>query len=390
MYPNLSYILHALFGTQPDNAFSIVQTFGLFLVFSFLSAAYFFKIELKRKADEGIFQPSIVNVSGKQPFAWFDTIINGVILGLIATKLVHILSNTAAFGKDPSGVLLSSDGPWVILFLVLGLFTFYKYTVWKKEKPVDKAEQRFAIYPHDRVGDMTVVAAFSGIFGSKLFSVIEDLPGFFQNPFGSFFSGSGLNIYGGLIVGFLAVYYYIRKHRIAPLHVMDAIAPALIMSYGVGRLGCQFSGDGDWGIVNNNPVPGWWFLPDSWWASTYPHNVIDEGVAIAGCTWRHCMQLAEPVYPTPVYEVIASLIIFLILWSLRKTFKAPGVLFFVYMILNGVERFWIEKIRINDKYSFFGLNLTQAEFIAILYILAGSFCVYYFTKKYKKESAVNT
>ncbi len=389
MYPNLSYILHALFGAEPDNAFSIVQTFGLFLVFSFLAAAYFFKKELRRKADEGLFQPTYVDVSAKQPFAWFDNIINGFILGLIAMKTTHIALNYETFQKDPSGFLLTADGPWLILLVVLGVFTFVRYNAWKKIKHSERPAQRVAVYPHDRVGDITVIAAFSGIFGSKLFSVMEDLPGFFQNPVGSFFSGSGLNIYGGLIVGFLAVYYYIRKHNIEPLHVMDAIAPALIISYGVGRMGCQFSGDGDWGIVNNNPVPSWWILPDSWWASTYPHNVIDDGVSIAGCTWQHCMQLAQPVYPTPIYEIIASIVIFLILWALRKRVKVPGVLFFIYMILNGVERFWIEKIRINDKYSFMGLNMTQAEYIAVLYIIVAIGCIIYFTRKHQSKNGAN-
>lgn len=385
MYPNLSYILHAVFGTQPDNAFSIIQTFGLFLALSFVAGAYFLKRELKRKADEGIFQPTIIETAEKSDFKWFDVLTNGVLLGIFFTKLVHVLMNYAAFSKDPSGFLLTLKGPWILLLPVIGGFIYYRYQIWKNEPESKTKGARIAVYPHDRVGDITIIAAFSGVVGSKLFSIFEDLPGFMQDPLGSFFSGSGLNIYGGLILGFIAVFYYLRKYQIHPLHVMDAIAPALIMSYAVGRMGCQLSGDGDWGIVNNAPVPGWWFLPDSWWASQYPHNVIDEGVAIANCTWRHCMQLAQPVYPTPVYEITLALIIFGILWALRNRIKAPGVLFFVYMVLNGIERFWIEKIRVNDKYSIIGFKLTQAEFIAILYMITGIICIYIFTKKHSRE-----
>jgi len=383
MYPNLSYILHAIFGTEPDNALSIIQTFGLFLALSFLVGAYFLRKELKRKADEGLFKPTLVDPSAKSDFKWFDIITNGLILGIIATKFAHIALNYNTFSKDPSGFLLTMEGPWFIMILVMALFTYLKYKAWQKE-PIQEVEgKKVAIYPHDRVGDITIIAAFSGVLGSKLFSIFEDLSGFFDDPIGSFFSGSGLNIYGGLIMGFLAVYYYIRKYEINPLHVMDAIAPPLIMSYAVGRMGCQLSGDGDWGIVNNNPVPGWWVLPNNWWASRYPHNVIDEGIKIADCGWKHCIQLAEAVYPTPVYEIIFALIIFLILWVLRKRIAAPGVLFFIYMVLNGIERFGIEKIRVNDKYAFMGLNLSQASYIAILYMLIGSFCIYYFTKRHQ-------
>ncbi len=385
MYPNLSYILHSIFGTEPDNAFSVIQTFGLFLALSFVAGAYFLRKELKRKADEGIFKPTIIEALEKSEFKWFDVLTNSLLLGIIITKMVHISMNYNEFSKDPSGFLLTTKGPWVLLFIVIGLFTYYKYYIWKREPATENKGNRIAVYPHDRVGDITVVAAFSGVIGSKLFSIFEDLPNFFNDPIGSFFSGSGLNIYGGLILGFIAVYYYLRKFEIQPLHVMDSIAPALIIAYGVGRMGCQLSGDGDWGIVNNNPPPNWWFLPNNWWSSQYPHNVIDEGIAIVGCTWKHCMQLASPVFPTPVYEIIFALIIFGILWYLRKRIAAPGVLFFIYMVLNGFERFWIEKIRVNDKYNIIGFQLTQAEFIAILYMVIGTICIIYFTKKHRSH-----
>lgn len=385
MFPNLSYILHYLFGTEPDNGFSIVQTFGLFLALSFLVAAYVFKKELKRKADEGLFKPDIVEINEASKFNWFDSIVNGIILGILLTKIAQIFMNYEEFQKDASGLLLSLKGPWIVLLITCLLFVYYQYTRWKKiNKPVGEFKT-VSVYPHDRIGDMTVIAAFCGIAGSKLFSVIEDLHGFIKDPIGSFFSGSGLNIYGGLILGFLGVFIYLRKHKIPALYVMDAVAPALILAYGTGRLGCQLSGDGDWGIVNKNPLPDWWFLPKWLWSSDYPHNVIDEGVPIANCTWRHCMHLAEAVFPTPLYEFLLAGLIFGILWALRKRINAAGVLFFIYMVLNGIERFWIEKIRINDKYDILGMHLTQAEFIAILYMIIGTIgCIYFWKRKNDK------
>ena len=388
MFPNLSYLLHYLIGTAPDNGFSIVQTFGLLLAVSFLVAAYFFKKELKRKADEGILKPTVVEVKASRDFNWTDSIINGVILGVLLTKIVQVLMNMEAFQKDATSLLISLDGPWLVLLITLAAFVFYQYNKWKKgENPISEGKTTL-VYPHDRIGDITVVAAISGILGSKLFSVIEDMDAFLKDPFGSFFSGSGLNIYGGLILGFLGVYLYLRRHKIPLIHVMDAGAPALILAYGTGRIGCQMSGDGDWGIVNNAPLPDWWFLPDWMWSYDYPHNVIDEGVPIANCVWKHCMHLPVGVYPTPMYEAIFAGIIFAILWALRKKIHAPGVLFFIYMVLNGIERFWIEKIRINDKYDILGMKLTQAEFIAILYVIIGTACCLYFWNRYKKNPKV--
>ena len=106
---------------------------------------------------------------------------------------------------------------------------------------------------------------------------------------------------------------------------------------------------------------------------TYPQNVLNQGVPIDGCVGHYCRELAQGVYPTPVYEMVMSGIIFLILWALRKRLKVHGMLMCVYLMLNGVERYWIEKIRVNARYdNFFGFQPTQAEIIAVLFFLAGA------------------
>ena len=110
------------------------------------------------------------------------------------------------------------------------------------------------------------------------------------------------------------------------------------------------------------------FLPDWMWSYTFPHNVINAGIPIEGCTGRFCMELANPVWPTAFYETIMSLIIFAILWGIRKHIKIGGALFFIYLIFNGIERFCIEKIRINNEI-FYGI--TQAEIISVCLILLG-------------------
>lgn len=238
------------------------------------------------------------------------------------------------------------------------------------------------VYPDQRVADITLVAGICGILGAKIFAILESeaaVLNFLSDPIHYFFSGSGLAIYGGLIGGFIGVYWYIRKKlNMNPLHTMDAVAPALILGYAVGRIGCQLSGDGDWGIPAG-AMPDWWFLPKGLWAHDYARNVIHEkghllpmGVErIAGFEGLYNTRLNPPVYPTPIYETVLATLIGGILWALRKKLPAPGQLFMLYLVLNGVERFFIEKIRVNDKIHALGLTFTQAEFIAVAIVIIG-------------------
>jgi len=115
------------------------------------------------------------------------------------------------------------------------------------------------------------------------------------------------------------------------------------------------------------------FLPDWLFAYPYPHNVISEGVRIPGCDGQsYCSQLPIPVFPTPFYETIVCLILFFALWYFRKRLTIPGTLFALYLILNGVERFFVEKIRVNSKYDIFGFRPTQAELISAGLVLSGA------------------
>ncbi|MFN7116722.1 MAG: prolipoprotein diacylglyceryl transferase [Saprospiraceae bacterium] len=371
MYPDLSYFFHDLFGTPPDNWTSIFKTFGLFLVLAILSSAYFLYIELKRKATLGFFQPEKVKVIEGKPATSGEYISNTVFGFILGFKLLYIAQNFPEFQADPAGVVLSGLGSWLGGLLGAAAFAGLKY--WEsKRKELPKPKERIdEVYPHHRIGDITIIAAISGVAGAKIFDVLEHLPDFFRDPIGTLLSGGGLAIYGGLIIGFISVFLYLKRKNIPVLHVMDAVAPALIIGYGVGRLGCQFSGDGDWGIVAA-AQPSWWFLPDWLWAYDYPRNVLNEGVPIEGCTWEYCNRLEPAVYPTPIYETIFSFLIAGILWALRKRLEViPGMLFFVYLILNGIERFWVESIRVNIRYNFLGLQPTQAEVIAIALIVIG-------------------
>lgn len=370
MYPDLSYLLHDLFGTQPDNWASIFKTFGLLMVISILVGAWLLFLELKRRQEAGLLTGTKVKIVEGLPAQPSELIWNGLIGFVVGYKLLYLIQNMADFQANPSAVLISREGSWIGGLIGLAAFAGYRY--WEKNrkklaKPVERVEM---VYPHDRIGDITVVAALSGIVGAKIFALIEDLESFFQDPIGQFFSGSGLAIYGGLIGGFLGVSWYLRKHKIPFWQVADAVAPALMIAYGIGRIGCQLSGDGDWGIVAG-PQPGWWFLPDWMWSYTYPNNVAKDGIPIPDCTFLYCTVLEKGVYPTPFYETVMAFLIGGFLWLMRNRTGKVGNLFFLYLILNGVERFFIEIIRINDTYPFLGFELSQAQIIALGLMAAG-------------------
>jgi phosphatidylglycerol---prolipoprotein diacylglyceryl transferase len=375
MFPDFSYILHFIFGTEPDNAFSIIKTFGLFLAVAFLASAYILSLEMKRKTKEGIFKPVYVKtIEGEPPTLSF--IIWQAGFGfIIGFKLVYIIQNFDTFQADAAGILLSLIGSvpgGIIGAIVIGGFHYFQK---KKQALLKPIEKQVEVQPYQLVGDITIIAAISGLIGAKLFAIFESadtIRYFLKDPIGQLFSGTGLAIYGGLIVAFITVLMYIRKKGFDSWHMMDVTAPAIITGYAVGRIGCQMSGDGDWGIANTIDKPSWLsWLPDKLWIQHYPHNVINEGIPIPDCTWNYCHQLDPGVFPTPVYETILGFVILGILWSLRKRIQIPGILFFIYMILNGIERYFIEKIRVNDKIHLMNMELTQAEIISVLFVIVG-------------------
>jgi prolipoprotein diacylglyceryl transferase len=369
MYPDLSYFFNDVFGTPTDNWLSIFKTFGLLLAFAFLASAYVLRLELIRKEKEGTLKPTIVKETENKSNSYIPILINAIIGFILGFKIPVIISDFNNFKHDPAGKLLSGDGNLFFGILVAAGFGAFSY--WDSIRNKKDIVSKNIIHPYERTGDIIILAAISGLIGARLFSVLENLDSFFQDPLGQIFSGSGLTMYGGLIIAFFAVYYYVKKNGIPPIQIMDIAALAIVVGYGVGRLGCHFSGDGDWGIVNEMAKPSWFILPDWMWSYNYPHNVIKEGIPLENCSSYYCTQLVPGVFPTPVYETIMMGIIFILLWVLRVRLKIPGLLFSIFLILQGLERFFIEAIRVNPKYKFVGLELSQAQYISLGLIVIG-------------------
>lgn len=384
MYPNLYYAFKDLFGVDfPPLRF--INSFGFFVAISFLVAAALLSKELRRKSKAGLLQPTEEQIMVGQPASAGDLLLNFILGFILGYKILALFFLSSDATQDPQTFIFSTMGSWPLGIGMGLLFAGLKW--WEKRKhQLPKAEKRTVrIWPEDRVGEITILALIFGLLGAKLFDIFENWSDFLKHPTDYILSPAGLTFYGGLICAALAIIIYARKHKISLRHLADAVAPSLMIAYAIGRIGCQVSGDGDWGIVNKNPKPFSW-LPDWMWAYKFPHNVNEAGVAIPGCVGKYCNQLSEAVYPTSFYETIICLILFGVLWSVRKRLKPFGAIFALYLILNGIERFFIEKIRVNNQLEILGFRPTQAEVIAIFLILSGIILWIFLAKRFNAST----
>jgi phosphatidylglycerol:prolipoprotein diacylglycerol transferase len=196
--------------------------------------------------------------------------------------------------------------------------------------------------PPDWAYECLFSALAGGLIGSRLYYVAANYDQVRHDLVGNLFSGSGLVWYGGAIGGAIAVVLWARYRDFLSLTLLDLCAPALALGYAIGRCGCQLSGDGDYGKAWNGP-----------WAMAYPDGTVPT---------------RQTVHPTPVYETLAMGIGAYILWQLRDRFRA-GILFAIYLIYAGVERFLVEFIRRNDHVV---AGLTQAQLESLLMIAIGA------------------
>lgn len=368
MYPNLYYAFKDLFGIELSGL-KLINSFGFFVALCFIISAWALTLELRRKQQQGLFSYTEEKIVIGAPASMMDLILNFLLGFVFGYKIIGAFTIPDAL-NDPQAFILSSKGNlW--LGILVGLFFAGLKWYEKHKQQLEKPEERMVrIWPHDRVGDLLIYAAGFGFLGAKIFHNLENWNDFAKDPIGALLSFSGLTFYGGLICAGAAIMLYARKIKLPIVHLVDAFAPILMLGYAIGRIGCQVSGDGDWGIPNLNPKPLSW-LPDWLWAYQYPHNVVGEGMPIPGCTGPYCNQLVPAVYPTALYEVILCSLIFVLLWSIRKKIKIPGQLFGIYLMFNGMERFLIESIRVNTKYESLPFQPTQAQIISVILLIVG-------------------
>jgi phosphatidylglycerol:prolipoprotein diacylglycerol transferase len=171
--------------------------------------------------------------------------------------------------------------------------------------------------------------------------------------------GSGFVWYGGLIGGVAMATWIIRRHRLPWLTTVDCGGPALALAHGIGRIGCQLAGDGDWGKVTDVP-----------WAMAYPNAIVgwppldDRGIPYPADV---------VVHPTPIYEMLSYFVIFAVLWRARKHPHRDGALLWWYLLLSAAARFVIEFWRVNPTAAF-GLSVAQL-FSLVLIVVAGALLI---------------
>ena len=196
--------------------------------------------------------------------------------------------------------------------------------------------------PVDWAYEITFSALLGGVIGARGYYVIQNYDQVKHDLVGSIFSGSGLVWYGGAIGGAIGVIAWMRWRGALQLWAFDMCATALALGYAIGRIGCQVSGDGDYGIRSSLP-----------WAMGYPHGTLPTPPGVR-------------VQPTPIYETVAMCLLAYLLWKLRDRVR-PGVVFALYLVGSGLERFLVEFIRRN-KEVLAGLTAPQVESLVLLAI----------------------
>jgi phosphatidylglycerol:prolipoprotein diacylglycerol transferase len=192
--------------------------------------------------------------------------------------------------------------------------------------------------PEEWAYEIVFAALLGGLVGARLYWAFQHVDEVTADPIGGLFGGTGLVWYGGALGGATAVLGWARRRGFWNVGLLDLCAVPLALGYAVGRIGCQLSGDGDYGRAWNGP-----------WAMAYPDGTVPT---------------TEKVHPTPIYETLTMVIIAWILWRLRDRVR-PGVLFALYLVLAGAERFLVEFLRRNPD-AFAGLTAPQLESLAMI------------------------
>lgn len=194
-----------------------------------------------------------------------------------------------------------------------------------------------------------VTAGLSGVLGARIWYLFENYNSIKHDFWSAAFSSAGFTFYGGFIFSTIILIVMSRRDKLPLSNFADSLGPSLTIGYGIGRLGCQLSGDGDYGIVTQSIL-----------GMSFSSGVIPTPPGVL-------------VYPTPLYE---SAICFIILWLLFKAekstfFEMPFRRFALYLGLLGMERFSIEFLRINPKIA--AALLSEAQVIALILMIISLF-----------------
>lgn len=223
--------------------------------------------------------------------------------------------------------------------------------------------KRKKLHP-DLASNITLIALIAGVSGSKLLYLLENWSSFVKDPAGMIFSPGGLTFYGGFVLALASIYVYAKQKKIKFIHIADASGPALLLAYGIARIGCHLAGDGDYGFPTNLP----WGTDYS--NGTYPPSAAFRNFPEVTSLFPNGVVPDNTLcHPTPIYETIICSIFFLIMWKNRLKWKTEGQMFYTYLVLAGIERFAVEFFRLNPRLL---LGLSEAQIIAIILMVIGA------------------
>ena len=194
--------------------------------------------------------------------------------------------------------------------------------------------------PGDLAWSIVASGAVGGMVGARLLLVLHRWPDFVAAPLDLLTSRGGFIWYGGLLGGVLMTAWPIWRSGVPWTLAADSAAPGLALGYAVGKVGCHLAGDGDWGTPTTLP-----------WGVAYVHGTA---------AWPHPAGVS--VHPAPLYEAVASILIFIALWRLRARPAPSGRLFALYLLATGAARFLIEFVRTNQAVF---LGLTEAQWVSV-------------------------
>ena len=192
--------------------------------------------------------------------------------------------------------------------------------------------------------ELTVAAILGGLVGARLYWLAEHWREAQGDVFHSMLSGAGFTWYGGLLGGVAAVIGVAIFRRVPLGIVANVMAPAVALGYAVGRIACQLAGDGTYGRPSDLP-----------WAMSYPHGAVPTTIR---------------VQPTPVYETLSMVVVFLILYRLARRPQPGWYVFSWFLVLSGVERFAVEFLRRNPVWV---AGLTPPQWFALASVATGAF-----------------
>lgn len=192
-------------------------------------------------------------------------------------------------------------------------------------------------------------SGFLGLVGARLWFIGDHWSEVRGQLVEALLASAGFVFYGGFITAWIVVLVLLRRDGIAPRRFFDAMGPALALGYAVGRLGCQLSGDGDYGSPTT-----------SFWGMSYSSGVIPTPPGVL-------------VYPTPLFESAIAIAIAIILGrveiSRSSVWQKPYARMGLCLLLLSIERFFIEFLRINPRVA--GGVLSEAQVIALVLTAIG-------------------